>query len=105
MSITSTEFLEDKVVVGYHLSKPYGMPDESGKKEIPNDSICNLPPVPIEPPGRGMMSTEEVFVPRVRRTLVFIFDSYQERCMGPNEEDIYGPFLKPEGSDGQSRAV
>ncbi len=36
----------------------------------------------------------EVHVPEYDLTVVFLVWSWQEHSMGPNEEDIHGPYLK-----------
>jgi len=97
MSITNVEFLEDRVKVHYNLGKPYGILDvHDAIIDVSYSDVDKLrePPLKI---GAGQTSCEfgrEIFIPNCGKTIMFVFDSYQEMCGGPNEEDIYGPYLK-----------
>jgi len=93
MSITSFEFLEDRVRVFYHLEKPYGIQDVYDYKDVFYDSIERLPEVP-ETVGISGGSDEDITIPRLGRTITFKFDRYEEKSFGPLEEDIYGPYLR-----------
>jgi hypothetical protein len=84
------DHLEDRVRLSYHLGKPYGIPDVDGIIDVPYSSLDKLP-FPPEHVGSGTNSRIEIPVPG-GQTVVFIFDSYMEKSLGPNEEDIYGPF-------------
>jgi len=96
MGITSIEFLEDSVRILYDLQKPWGMRDEIGKKvDVLYKDVENLMKAPEEV-GLGKTTRaegSEIFIPRCNKTIMFIFDKYPERAMGPMEEDIYGPYL------------
>lgn len=93
MPIEKTELIEDKVRVHYHLQKPYGIPDVNDFKEVFYKDVLNLskPPKHI---GWGNNSKEEIYIPTINKTIIFVFDKYLENPTGPLEEDIYGPFLR-----------
>lgn len=93
MSIREVEYEQDKVIVHYHLGKPDGVPNVDGVKEVPFDSIDKLPELP-DRVGRGMNWREDISLPERDQKITFLFDSYQERSAGPNEQNIYGPFLE-----------
>jgi len=92
MPIIKTEFLEDRVKFHYHLSKPYGMPDDTGVIEILYINIDKLSKAVFEP--YGWDGNEEIYIPNMNRTIIFSHGSHMERSMGPIEQDMNGPFLK-----------
>lgn len=96
MPIKNVEFLEDGVRVHYNLGKPYGISDvHNATIDIPYSSINKLEQVPKEKlESRHFSHCEAVYIPKLKKTLVFVLDSYQENSVGPNEEDIHGPYLK-----------
>jgi len=99
MSISRVEYLEDRARVHYNLQKPYGILDvHDAVIEVPYVSVMGLQKNPGEV-GYGGKYFERVFIPKEKRTIDFFFYSYQERCVGPNEEDIYGPYLGEEKTD------
>lgn len=94
MPIEKVELLEDRIRVKYHLQKPYGVPDVDDELEILYKDIENLPQAPEEV-GLGKTrpeNGERIYIPECRKTILFIFDKYQERDGGPAEESIYGPY-------------
>ena len=94
MGITKTEFLGDMVKIHYHLGKPYYVADVDGVSEVLYDSIDELPKLPEKKLGSGNNTKVDVHIPVCDKTIIFIFDAYQERNVGPLEEDIYGPFVE-----------
>lgn len=97
MGIEKVEFLEDIVKVHFYLKKPWGEPDEWGIKEFPYKSIETLPifselPTPID--SRDNYWSEEIFITNINRTLIFVFNSYPAKSMGPEEESIIGIYRK-----------
>ena len=95
MSIEKFEFLEDRVRVYYHLQKPWGISDVDSSIDVLYVSIDKLPKLPERIGVHGGWG-EDITIPHLGRTITFMFDSYQERSMGPLEEDMYGPYLKEE---------
>ena len=91
-AITKTEFYDDRVVVHYHLQKPFGVPDEDGKIEVLYKSIPKLEVRPNRI-GLGDNWIEEVYIPTVDKTILFIIDSFQETA-SRKEWNIYGPYLE-----------
>ena len=97
MAINKIEHLEDRIRVHYHLDKAYAVRDVDGSVEVPYDEIHKLKIFDKNKEfGLGLNIPVEIHVPKCNKTLVFVFDSYMETSKGPNEEDIYGPFLKIE---------
>ena len=90
------EFRDDRLVYYYHLQKPWGIPDEDGSREVLYKDIPKLPMLEegMTFDGFGNYQTEEVYVPACKTTIVFVYSSYPERCSGPDEQNIYGPYLK-----------
>ena len=100
MGIEKVEFLEDIVKVHFYLKKPWGEPDERGVKEIPYKSVKTLPvfselPAPID--SRDSYWLEEILITNCNRTLIFVFNSYPIKSMGPDEELIIGVYRKKSG--------
>lgn len=89
------EFLPDRVVVRYHLQKPSGILDEEGTKEVRYEAIALLPPPPTSVGFGERNWLQEFEIPDLGETLVFMFDSFCEKDIGPNEHVLYGPYRKP----------
>ena len=81
------------VEITYSLMKPMGTPVENGKKKIGYEKILELPEVP-EKVGLGENKKMEYYIKKIGKTLVVVIDNYCEKSSGPDEEDIYGPYLK-----------
>lgn len=97
-NILDVEFLENSARVHYKLGKPDGVEDVyDARVDIPYDPahrILRLPQKRLLHPD--FWHCEEVHIAQRGQTVVFVFDSHQERSMGPNEEDMHGPYLKRE---------
>ena len=93
MATLEADIGTDKVVVRYHLSKPYGQTDEDGSLEIPFSSVARLPPIPEELCERESYRRDirPISIPALGCSITFIITSYQE-SMGQNEEVLHGPF-------------
>ncbi len=95
MGIEKYEFLDDRVRVYYHLRAPYGYPDKDDVKEIFYSSLDTLPLLPEKIPSGGVPEwVEEVFIPKMNRTIAFIFSEYRSGG-GPPDETISYPYIKP----------
>lgn len=103
MSIRHVEFLEDRIRAHYHLRKPYGIPDDNGILEVLYADIPQLtkPPAWVTASREWKVREEwyKIFVPVCGFSIVFYFEFQMENTWGPSEEDIYGPYLDPEGAD------
>ena len=92
MAITKIEFFDDRLSVHYDLQKPYGVADVHDETiDVAYNSVGRLKPVHserIERPSR----IEKVFIPKIEKMIAFLFESHQENSVGPNEENISGPF-------------
>ena len=95
-STLTPEFLSDRLRVHYRLQKPYGMLDEEGTKDVRYDTIAQLPFPPTVVGSGGINWSQEFEIPSIGETVVFMFDSFAENSMGPNEHVLYGPYRKPQ---------
>jgi len=90
--VTSVEHRSDRTVIQYYLRQPYGFEDMKGAIEVFHSSVRTLgSPPPLAAPWAEWY--EEVNVPAVGATLVFVCESMRSGG-GPPEEAIEGPFLK-----------
>lgn len=96
MGLQKVEFLPDRLRVFYHLNKPYGSPDENKKLDLPYDAVSRFPELPISDQlGIGLpREMVEIDVPRCRKTIIFVFESFPESDGGPLEENLKGVYLK-----------
>jgi hypothetical protein len=95
MATIKAEFLDDRAV--FHCCytiRPgvYKMDDEKRDVEILYANIDKLSKTPSEP--HPPCEHKEFIIPKINRTVFFVIDSWQEHSMGPNEENVLGPYLK-----------
>lgn len=97
-AISEIERSLDKVVIHFILQKPYGIPDETGRRTIFYDAIPYMPV--IKPPYNsfwvpsGFTWGEEIDIPEQNEIVVFVFKSVYESDHGPNEHSLHGVFRK-----------
>ncbi len=93
MLLEVIETTEQKVRIRFCLSTPDSIPDKQGVIEVPYVSIPDLPRPPSQI-GFGCNYHVDVDIPKLNRPITFIIDSFCESSSGPNEENLYGPYLK-----------
>ncbi|HLC64621.1 MAG TPA: hypothetical protein VJI46_00685 [Candidatus Nanoarchaeia archaeon] len=91
MGVIKYEFLDDRVRVHHTLQK--GADIEDGTLDIFLDQVDTLSKPP-ESVGLGKNTFEEIRIPVIDKTIVLVIDSYPGNPRGPNEEAMYGPYLK-----------
>lgn len=88
------EVREDGWLFAYRLQKPYDIPDEEGEKFLSREQLRDLPEAP-DYVGEGANWEQIIVLPGMDSRyprVVFMFESFLETGLGPNEHKIYGPF-------------
>jgi len=94
MPIRHIEFLDDRIIVHYKLTKPYEMSDVGDRINVLFDSIDKLPKLSEAPKSYGFEEDQEIHITKVNRTIVFRYGGHMENPTGPKDGNIKGPYLK-----------
>ena len=89
-------FHKDRLTYEFTLDMPYGIEDKKMVREVKYKDINKLSPLPENPGAFDIVnySKFEIYVPKCKNTIVFVFTHFPERCSGPDEEAVSGPYLK-----------
>lgn len=97
MGVTDIKYGKDRIRIEYHLQKPYGMKDVTGRDTILHENIGQLEPLPEEFPETGIPVNRDIFKAPVvgvepSKVVAFVFEKYSETSTGPAEEEYRGVF-------------
>lgn len=88
-------FHNDRLVFNYGtLTRPYRESDASGTRIVFYEDIRHLNIEPdLDPKFDSDKTRIPVYVPKIKRTIVFILESYMESPGQPLSQSLNGPYL------------